>query len=390
MGAPASQRRAPLRRQFGRVPARTRSPCSRLSTAGSIAACALSVRRLRAFGAPASQRRAPLRQLLREWRRDHGWVLPPFNGGLHCGGIRRTARHDQGIGRAPAFQRRAPLRHRLRRRGQLENQRAPASQRRAPLRLLLIARVLRRSTVTCSRLSTAGSIAADAVAQAGVKDLRRAPASQRRAPLRRDGRDVDNVINSVSCSRLSTAGSIAAIILTPTVLGLALCSRLSTAGSIAACTRVNRLSARAPGCSRLSTAGSIAARQPRWITMRGGALRAVLPPLNGGLHCGSRCSRSLDSGPGETVLPPLNGGLHCGIYSDPALNSTQRCSRLSTGAACDSRAVLVAVPPGSRLQPRRRRWPAPHLERRDRSTGQTPGSSIDEDAESMVVMYPSA
>ena len=56
-------------------------------------------------------------------------------------------------------------------------------------------------------------------------------------------------------------------------------------------------------------------------------------------------SRSLTSGPGETVLPPLNGGLHCGIYSDPALNSTQRCSRLSTGAACDSRAVLVAVPP---------------------------------------------
>ena len=157
LGAPAFQRRAPLRRH-GRG-SRTADGCSRLSTAGSIAAADLpDLRRIRR-GAPAFQRRAPLRHVdAAPGRRLDVQVLPPFNGGLHCGASMRG------------------------RTGQLDH--------------------------ACSRLSTAGSIAASRTRPAGRSD-RRAPAFQRRAPLRRMARSAGRSCAG-GCSRLSTAGSIAA------------------------------------------------------------------------------------------------------------------------------------------------------------------------------------
>src|SRR5487761_224702 len=41
------------------------------------------------------------------------------------------------------------------------------------------------------------------------------------------------------------------------------------------------------------------------------ASELVLPPINGGLHCGVSCAVRAD--PGVPVLPPINGGLHCGL-----------------------------------------------------------------------------
>ena len=108
--------------------------CSRLSTAGSIAASSASAWVAGTAGAPAFQRRAPLRPPAAVGSAmAHGTVLPPFNGGLHCG--------------------------------------------------LTAPRCRARPVPACSRLSTAGSIAAGergygAVAGDG------APAFQRRAPLR--------------------------------------------------------------------------------------------------------------------------------------------------------------------------------------------------------------
>jgi len=87
--------------------------CSRLSTAGSIAAGSLRFRV----------------QILQG-------VLPPFNGGLHCGSADRNRSPAVTASGAPAFQRRAPLR-----------QMGHPALRESQLHV-------------CSRLSTAGSIAA--------------------------------------------------------------------------------------------------------------------------------------------------------------------------------------------------------------------------------------
>src|SRR5487761_1665425 len=230
--APAYQRRAPLRPPTRRHPSASRHGCSRLSTAGSIAA------------------------LSRECRGAAGHpVLPPINGGLHCGnaaaakslfaqlcsrlstagsiaaGLLPDLRAWQEGG-APAYQRRAPLRRAGLRLGVTGGDRAPAYQRRAPLRQL---RVGNAGDIHpgCSRLSTAGSIAAFVLteqlmyqtavlppinggllcgpAYSGCRPIprSRAPAYQRRAPLRPGpGRHRQQPV--LGCSRLSTAGSIAA------------------------------------------------------------------------------------------------------------------------------------------------------------------------------------
>src|SRR6266568_7915603 len=90
--------------------------------------------------------------------RQHALVLPPINGGLHCG---RISIHPWQFMRAgaPAYQRRAPLRPRA-----------------GPVPAV--------TTAGCSRLSTAGSIAARHRAAAAAGPRSRAPAYQRRAPLR--------------------------------------------------------------------------------------------------------------------------------------------------------------------------------------------------------------
>ena len=255
-GVPAYQRRAPLRRGTPAVLDRGIPRCSRLSTAGSIAA---SSRR------PCSQWRTVCSRLstagsiaARSTPRSASvtsTVFPPINGGLHCGGVTGTSSPSaktvfppingglhcgtqmpgQGIQfrrGVPAYQRRAPLR--------------PAVMMPAPLR-----------SGGCSRLSTAGSIAARWPGCRLRRRRHRVPAYQRRAPLRQDGPG-ERYAQVLGCSRLSTAGSIAAM---------------------------RRRCQPMPWCrcSRLSTAGSIAATSP---PPRGRGRRPVFPPINGGLHCG--------------------------------------------------------------------------------------------------------
>ena len=334
-GAPAFQRRAPLRRApRPRAAARRRQvlppfngglhcgcPQSRVRRRGCDQRAPAFQRRAplrqdgargsphaRTVGAPAFQRRAPLRPRTRTTRPAcRPQVLPPFNGGLHCGGgltAARPATHG-----APAFQRRAPLR--------------PASTVAGPTSA---------RPVTCSRLSTAGSIAAGQRRPPCLARRRRAPAFQRRAPLRPDtGRGLARVADA--CSRLSTAGSIAAACSPAVAAGRDACSRLSTAGSIAArsrrvaCGRPHRVLPPFNGglhCGGSSVAGAVRdpaagapAFQRRAPLRRQSAagsqpLRRVLPPFNGGLHCGPLKSPPRARRSGLAVLPPFNGGLHCG------------------------------------------------------------------------------
>ena len=291
-GAPASQRRAPLRRLPCPAPPGGACPCSRLSTAGSIAA--------------------------RHGRVLAAWVLPPLNGGLHCGGYwlpvcRGRAQVlpplNGGLHCGIASDRRPRLRSAVlpplngglhcgrswSAGNAVHHAGAPASQRRAPLRLIVAARSL-------ASVMVAG-----------------APASQRRAPLRPGG---VAAMCAYRCSRLSTAGSIAAL----------------PAGAVAT----------PRWCSRLSTAGSIAA----WPSDDVPTNRPVLPPLNGGLHCGARLPRHHVRRPG--VLPPFNGGLHCGPPSGWRGN-------LAPGApAFQRRAPLRPTPREVHVEPVR----APAFQRR--------------------------
>ena len=180
-----------------------------------------------------------------------------------------------------------------------------------------------------------------------------APAVERRAPLRHSSPRPGQPW-FMRCSRRRTAGSIAAPPPAETRWPGLRCSRRRTAGSIAATsppatsrstTSAPAVERRAPlrqlaaldearaffGCSRRRTAGSIAAR-PRSSRLPGPTW--VLPPSNGGLHCGGVMIRSIArkslgapaverraplrlvawvSKHATRVLPPSNGGLHCGI-----------------------------------------------------------------------------
>ena len=366
--APASQRRAPLRPSGRRHGGSQDGMCSRLSTAGSIAA------------------RRPSSAASRTPR-----VLPPLNGGLHCGQF--TGGQDSGVVlRCSRLSTAGSIAACATPERPTAGDSAPASQRRAPLRHAASRGPLGESR-RCSRLSTAGSIAA----------------TRRRTTCSRSG----------WCSRLSTAGSIAAGVSSGDTVEFAACSRLSTAGSIAACNWRSspRTTSSAPAsqrraplrhppgkrvadglvqCSRLSTAGSIAAaiRSPA-----GSHWSRVLPPLNGGLHCGTKgksshrgksysapaSQRRAPLRPGQhrtpvgnhLVLPPLNGGLHCGPFTRfmlrlegkvlPPLNGGLHCgrsefadvaqyrigcSRLSTAGS------IAAAVPKAPLQALRHRAPA--------------------------------
>ena len=205
IGAPAVPRRAPLRRWRD----------------GLLAA--------EAARAPAVHRRAPLRRYsFPADRSRRPRLLPPFPGGLHCGPFDIAIGGERMTG-APAVHRRAPLRPAASSRHPATWACAPAVPRRAPLRLVSsrpqrerCATVLppfsgglhcgrsakagrgercsRRPTGglhcgertpsglacgTCSRRSTAGSIAASRSMVGG--ELEPAiPADQRRAPLRQE------------------------------------------------------------------------------------------------------------------------------------------------------------------------------------------------------------
>jgi len=206
----------------------------------------------------------------------------------------------------------------------------------------------------CSRLSTAGSIAARLYGRALPRLPPGAPAFQRRAPLRRPCCPGSRSAPP-GCSRLSTAGSIAArptgstASSSPTVLppfnGGLHCGRFFTVPGADSAGGAPAFQRRAPlrqrrqeqvarrhriRCSRLSTAGSIAADGPPGAP--GIPAARVLPPFNGGLHCGLM-ARVVTTGR-YGMLPPFNGGLHCGRAWTLAPGLTpSRCSRLSTAGS---------------------------------------------------------
>ncbi len=211
-------------------------------------------------------------------------MLPPFNGGLHCG-ISPGGEGGYPSTRAPAFQRRAPLRH---------PRRPPVPGRRAG----------------CSRLSTAGSIAA--CHWPGTR-----PRTWR-------------------CSCLSTAGSIAAAGSGQRGRPARACSRLSTAGSIAAVRRRSTTPGRCPSAPAFQRRAPL---RPAGCPGRDHRHPGVLPPFNGGLHCGRhhpceatgkpegapafqrraplRLHRRHRVHDAREVLPPFNGGLRCGMRLKP-------------------------------------------------------------------------
>jgi len=373
-----------------RTSCRSAFRCSRLSTAGSIAARTPPRSACPAlWGAPAFQRRAPLRPgcfLVAVATRP---VLPPFNGGLHCGmcptftpvwtwtGCSRLStagsiaahlhrQRRERVPGAPAFQRRAPLRPAQPSLPRCSRPRAPAFQRRAPLRPGSLA-VRPPRHASCSRLSTAGSIAASAPAGkaatrppvlppfngglhcgilAALRSLaaaQGAPAFQRRAPLRRvTGRVQD----------LGPGGAPAFQRRAP----LRQQVQVSVGGPLERAPAFQRRAPLRPSGDDLQLRDAV----------------QVLPPFNGGLHCGRLavrdaitgtrgCSRLSTAGSiaaaitrarppaSQKVLPPFNGGLHCGYIDGTEYTMPAKCSRLSTAgsvAVCgSSRETCAVLPP---------------------------------------------
>src|SRR5487761_1579675 len=286
-----------------------KSWCSRLSTAGSIAAAPTTpavscgagvlppINGGLHCGDPRHARWSPA------WPR----VLPPINGGLHCGLHRDPTSHRRHL-RAPAYQRRAPLRPPTRRH--------PSASRHG-----------------CSRLSTAGSIAA-------LSRECRGAAGQPVLPPINGGLHCGDAAAAKAlfaqlCSRLSTAGSIAAGLLPDLRAwqegGAPAYQRRAPLRQL----RVGNAGDIHPGCSRLSTAGSIAAFV---LTEQLMYQTAVLPPINGGLHCGPAYSGTDSSqfwgAPAYQRRAPLRQG-----PGRPRQQPVLGCSRLSTAGS-----IAAALP----------------------------------------------
>ena len=207
--------------------------------------------------APAYQRRAPLRPVQGGRQRAGAAVLPPINGGLHCGsgtldryrcawqvlppingGLHcgpqaRCPPSRAATARAPAYQRRAPLRHPggVVLEGDSDWVLPPIN---GGLHCGVRLRTLRaHGNVRCSRLSTAGSIAALLSRSPGRAGRPRAPAYQRRAPLR-PGRFLNVAFSSESAPAYQRRAPLRQAQAGPDSRMGDACSRLSTAGSIAA------------------------------------------------------------------------------------------------------------------------------------------------------------
>ena len=72
--------------------------------------------------------------------------------------------------------------------------------------------------------------------------------------------------------------------------------------------------------------------RPRSAPNAGRASTAVLPPLDGGLHCSSGTEPMWVKTSG--ALPPSDGGLHCGSSGiRPTLSATRKCSRRPTAGS---------------------------------------------------------
>ena len=245
-------------------------------------------------------------------------VLPPLNGGLHCGTRSPASRAGERCQRAPASQRRAPLRRDPAcRHMSAPRTGAPASQRRAPLRRCPLTASWHPPPLGAPASQRRAPLRPADADDEVPADRRGAPASQRRAPLRRHPR------------------------------------RTSPAASTGAPASQRRAPLR-PGAAGACAAG----------------IGAVLPPLNGGLHCGAR-RRQLARYCDRPVLPPLNGGLHCGVpLGDGHAAGVSRCSRLSTaGSIAARRSIVQGIEAAWRAPASQRRAPLRPGDGADRSRG---------------------
>ena len=267
-------------------------------------------------GVPAYQRRAPLRPLTRETAsRRSGRVLPPINGGLHCG-----------------------------------------------------VRVPEARGTRCSRLSTAGSIAATVepplrrrrrvfppingglhcgASVIGLPPSPGVPAYQRRAPLRQGTRTVltarmvfPPINGGLHCGRHFAFASNASSVFPPINGGLH-CGDVGVVrrerlipvfppinGGLH-CGKRNAMDVR-PGVDGVPAYQRRAPLRPGHAGNPGLGLVRVFPPINGGLHCGFGCRA--EPGSFTPVFPPINGGLHCGRDS--------RITWLDVGLGDDERSLL--------------------------------------------------
>ncbi len=204
-------------------------------------------------------------------------MLPPIDGGLHCGGDYTTT-GTAASPSAPAAERRAPLRPAVRRVPLPRHRGAPAVQRRAPLRQLVRgvdeqrlagAPAFRRRAplrlrpadrapdpcVGCSRLC-GGLRCGWVMSKISAGDDQRAPAVRRRAPLRRGQVSANGLVD----------------------------------------VRAPAIPQRAPlRCAQVGSHGLVDVGAPavRWraplrLAFLGPCQRVplVLPPFTGGLHCG--------------------------------------------------------------------------------------------------------
>jgi len=219
-------------------------------------------------------------------------VLPPINGGLHCGRSRTEARWAV-FWRAPAYQRRAPLR--------------PPVQHRArpglPGVLPPINGGLHCGLPPQERPHRELGVLPPINGGLHCGALKREADAAKKA-----GRVLPPINGGLHCGLLCLRPSLTSWLVLPPINGGLHCGRRMTR-------RTRWPSASAPAYQR---------RAPLRQACRGAAAapRAVLPPINGGLHCGRT---TVVSGVMRCpVLPPINGGLHCGRPAGQPVHQYQR------------------------------------------------------------------
>ena len=290
-------------------------------------------------------------------------VLPPFNGGLHCGAmlpspcaprLARCSRRSTAGSIAAAW----PIGVRPVARC---SRRSTAGSIAADLMLLPAS-----SASACSRRSTAGSIAARRAVRRAAGRPSRAPAVQRRAPLRQYGctapRDAraPAVHGGLHCGDTDTSSRT----VLPPINGGLHCGNVARPACSPSGRRAPADQRRAPLRRERRRRLAAFAGPPVLPPFNGGlhcghaastehaiAARRVLPPFNGGLHCGS-CHRHPRRPEQAQVLPPFNGGLHCGTAAAQLVHvRAQRCSRRSTAGSIAAQARCSAVRAGTCVLP---------------------------------------
>src|SRR5579875_2765363 len=341
---PAHYGRAPLRLRRGRTAETARHESSRPLRAGSIAA----VMRLpghpgTAHGHPAHYGRAPLRHLDLRRRVDDPRGHPAHYGRapLRPAGYHDTVARDAAVIPPITGGLHCGAVAAMRR---VSGHGHPAHYGRAPLRPHL--RPLPVGGLPGHPAHYGRAPLRHPDLRAAGEPVPRHPAHYVRAPLRQDrGRRTSR--DHQPSSRPLRAGSIAATWRTgsrcrtgaviPPITGGLHC------GSISGTMFVHRL-ARHP-----AHYGRAPLRQTGAGTSPPGS-QVVIPPITGGLHCGP-VSTSRQSPP-CAVIPPITGGLHCGVTGDASSSATSSVIppitgglHCGSGSAATSQHGYPVIPP---------------------------------------------